>query len=190
MKNIYFVFLFLLSCNECMFNHRNTIEYEIKRHFNEIMNSVNGTAELNIINEEEFPQTTSVLPSKVEIDFNDDAVFFITLNLNQVILPENITTEKENGYIKIDIKFDQAYYQIILTKDELFVNTESNFKVKNSSNTRYSQSSSRINRTEKLKKSIDLDSLKIKVDSKDKVIQIAAKYINNQKKSAIDIEFK
>lgn len=175
--------------DKAFFSHKNSIDQEIKRHFNEMLNAVNDLP-TDIKDESDFPQTTTITPFKIEVDASDEDLFFISIHLNEIITPENIATEKGNNYIKIDINFNQSYYQIILKENELSINLESSQKIKNANNTKYAQSSSHMSRKEKLSKHIDLDSLKIKVDSKDQTIQIVSKYIHTKKNTGIDIEFK
>lgn len=192
MNKVQYAFFFLLIIHftqEAFFNHTNPIDYEINRHFNSLINATNELP-MDIAEESNFPQTTTISSSKIEIDSSDSEIFLILLDLNEIIKPENIITEKGNHYIKIDINFNQTYYQIILKENELSIISQSNQKVKNSNSTKYAQSSSHMSRKERLERPIDLDSLKIKVNSQDKSIQIAAKYIQPHKNNSIDIEFK
>lgn len=175
MKKIQYILQYLLLINICT---------------NPVSSSSYSSAEHEIKKDDIFPQSTIILPAKIEVDSSDDMIFFILLNIYQTIKPENITTEKGNNYVKIDINFQETYYQIILKENEFSIISESNQKIKNTHNTRYTQSSSRMHRQEKLDKYINLDSLKIKVDSKDQTIQIITQYKDMKKNSGINIEFK
>jgi hypothetical protein len=186
---IFFYFLLIITYNNCFFDHANSLEFEIKKHFNNMINSINELP-ANITGEGNFPSETIIPHSKIEIDSNDNDLFLITLTLSETIKAENIITEKGTNYIKININFNESYYQIMLKEDELSIVSEHNQKVKNANNTKYAHSSSQISRKERLSKSIDLNSLKVKVDSKDKTIQLVTKYIDPKKHTGIDIEFK
>ncbi len=186
--NIFFCLFFLTITNNYLM-HQDKLENELKRYFNEMTSSINESM-TRITDESTFPETTTVSPAKIEIDSKDSELFVIYLQLNQEITPENINTEKGNGYIKIEINFAQSYYQIILKEQEISVISQSNLTIKNTNNTKYTQSSSQMSRREKLNKKIDLSSLKIKVNTKDQTMQLVTKYNDVKKNSDIDIEFK
>jgi hypothetical protein len=185
---LYYLLLINLNSN-AFFNNHNQVEQEIKRHFNTMLNAVNELPTY-ITDESSFPQITTISPTKLEIDATDPELFLISLSVNEIIKPENITTEKGSNYIKIEVNFDQTYYQIILKENEVSMTAESSHKIKNTHNTKYSHSSSHMSRQEKLNKHIDLHALKIKVDAKEKTIEIITKYKDMKKNSGIDIEFK
>ena len=190
MKQIKYILQYFLLIN--LYTHAffsTNLEQELKRHINSMRNAINEIP-ADITDESNCPQITTVTPTKIEIDDTDPELFLISLSLHEIIKPENITTEKGTNYIKIEINFDQSYYQIILKENEISMTSESSHKIKNKHNTKYSQSSSHMHRQEKLNKHINLDSLKIKVESKDKTIQIITQYKDMKKNSGINIEFK
>lgn len=186
-KKKYIIYLLFFSI---IFNNKsfNIIEKEMKKHFNEMMDIINES-ENNIKEESNFPSNTEIKRSRIEIDTEDEELCIISMELPDIIHPENITTSKNNNNIIINIKFENSLHEIIIKENEILISSETNQKIKNKENTKYTQSSSQMRRQEKINKCIDLNSIKIKVDSQDKSIQIITKYIHS-KKNNIDIEFK